>query len=86
VSHRQAVIPAGGKLVALQFLDVRGSSRRWRPVALVRADRRGRFSYAYRFRHIDRPERISFRAAVVPEGRWPYVFGASRSVTIVARP
>jgi hypothetical protein len=86
VGRRLAAIPRRGKLVALQFLDVRGGSRRWRPVALVHTDGRGRFTHTYRFRHIRRQERITFRAAVLPDGNWPYAFGASKPVRIVARP
>lgn len=69
-----AAVPAGGKLVQIQYLD----GRRWRPaVKLGRTGRRGRFAIRYRFRRISRPTRIHFRILVPGEGGWPYATGAS---------
>ncbi len=70
VAGRGAIQPAGGKLVAIQYYDP--GRARWRPVEVIRADRRGRFRYSYRFRTIASAQRILFRAISLPEAGWPY--------------
>jgi hypothetical protein len=78
-----AALPAGGKLIQIQYLD----GRRWRPaVKLGRTDARGRFTIRYRFRRISRPTRIWFRILVPAEGGWPYATGWSRTRIASVRP
>jgi hypothetical protein len=78
-----ATIPARGKLVAIQFYE--RAARRWRPALLLRTDARGRFRRRYRFRSITGTAVVRLRAAVPPEARWPYAFGASRPVLVRVR-
>jgi len=79
----RAHVPAGGKLVQIQYLD----GRRWRPaVKLGHTGRSGRFAIRYRFRRISRPTRIHFRILVPAEGGWPYATGASPVRTAFVRP
>ena len=84
VTGKGAIQPAGGKLVAIQYFDP-GRSR-WRPVEVLRADRRGRFRYAYRFRTIAFAQRIIFRAVSLPEAGWPYRPSTSRPRSVIVYP
>jgi len=84
VLTRGARVPASGKLVALQYLDpARGQ---WRPVEVLRTNRRGRFAYEYRFRTIAYAQRIVFRAVALPEAGWPYRPARSVTRTVVVYP
>ncbi len=82
VSGDGAIQPASGKLVAIEFFDPERAL--WRPVEVLRADRRGRFRFSYRFRTITSAQRILFRAVSLAEAGWPYLPSTSkpRSVTI----
>lgn len=80
VRSRGAPIPRRGKLVSIQYLET--ATKRWRPVLVTRTDHSGRFRARYRFRYVTDGASIRLRAAVLPEERWPYVLGSSRSVTI----
>jgi hypothetical protein len=80
VRSRGAAIPRRGKLVAIQYLE--SSTDRWRPVIVARTDHRGRFSRRYRFRYVRGRASIRLRAVALPEERWPYAAGASRSRTV----
>jgi hypothetical protein len=84
VKGRAAIQPAGGKLVAIEFYDP--GRRRWRPVEVLRADRRGRFRYSYRFRTITSAQRILFRAASLPEAGWPYRPSTSKPKSVIVYP
>jgi hypothetical protein len=84
VAGRGAVLPAGGKLVAIQFFDP--SRSRWRPVEVLRAGRAGRFSYSYRFRTITSAQRIKFRAVSLPEAGWPYLPSTSVFRSVIVYP
>jgi hypothetical protein len=75
-----APLPRRGKLIAIQYYEEAG--RRWRPVLLVRSDHSGRFHARYRFRYVDGAARIRLRAMALPEERWPYAPGASRSIVM----
>lgn len=78
-----AAIPAGGKLVELQF---RLEGLPWSEFRAVRTDAEGRFRYPYRFSDDDsRGARFQFRAFVPAEGEWPYEPAASRPVFITGR-
>lgn len=72
--------PASGNLVQVQYFEE--AARRWRPVALTRTDRSGRFRSSYRFRYITGIARIRLRALLVPNSRFPYSRAASRPVRI----
>ena len=56
------------------------------PVTSLKADSRGRFSYAYRFRTVR--ERSVFRFQIRTESRpgYPYAAGASKAVQLTVRP
>lgn len=84
VRGRGAGPPAGGKLVAIQYLDP--GRRRWRPAELVRTDRRGRFRYRYRFRTVGSPQRFVFRAVAPAEAGWPYRPAHSAGEAVVVYP
>ncbi len=84
VRGRGAAQPAGGKLVAIQYFDP--SRDRWRPVEVIRGDRRGRFSYRYRFRTISYAQKILFRAVSLPESGWPFRTTASNRRAVVVYP
>jgi hypothetical protein len=76
-------IPPRGKLLAIQFYE--RAARRWRPALLLRTDPGGGFRRRYRFRSLTGPALVRLRAAVPPEARWPYAFGASRAVLVRVR-
>ncbi|MGH2974847.1 MAG: hypothetical protein ACRDLL_08280 [Solirubrobacterales bacterium] len=80
VGSAGARIPAGGKLIELQF---RLPGLPWREFRTLRADRRGRFRYAYRFADDDsRGVRFQFRAFAPAQAGWPFEPAGSRPVTV----
>ncbi len=68
-----------GKAVGLQWYDT--VSHRWRPVALRRLNRLGRFRFVYRF---TRPGRYSLtvRVIVPRDSGWPYLTAYSRLMRV----
>jgi hypothetical protein len=52
------------------------------PVATVRADRRGRFHFSYRFRRTFAPFTYYFQAVVQRQNGYPYATGKSRRVSV----
>lgn len=74
-------VPARGVTVQLQWRD----GARWRPVANLSTDRRGRFRYAYRFSDRARGFRYRFRAIVTP-GQLDYPYAPGRSPVRSAGP
>ena len=80
VRTRGAGLPRRGKLVAIQYFEA--ATRRWRPVLVVRSDHSGRFHARYRFHYITGTARIRLRAVSLPEERWPYAPGVSRSLVV----
>lgn len=80
VRTKGAPLPRRGKLVAIQYFE--SGTRRWRPVMVVRSDHNGRFRARYRFRYVTGSARIRLRATALPEERWPYAPGTSRSVVV----
>ncbi|MCB0828470.1 MAG: hypothetical protein KDB62_06650 [Solirubrobacterales bacterium] len=84
VGMNGALRPARGKLVAIQYFDP--GRNRWRPVEVLRTNRRGRFRYQYRFRTISTAQRIFFRAAALPEGGWPYQRSTSGRKSVIVYP
>lgn len=84
VARSGALVPAGGKLVAIQFYDP--SRGRWRPVEVLRTRRNGRFAYRYRFRTIASAQRILFRAVALPEAGWPYLHSTSGRKSVIVFP
>jgi len=83
VAARGAWHPTRGNLVQIQFFEE--SAHRWRPVALTRTDRYGRYRTSYRFRYITGLARIRLRALLVPSSRFPYGGAPSKSVVIRVR-
>jgi hypothetical protein len=75
-----APLPRRGKLVAIQYYE--SAAKRWRPVLVTRSDHAGRFHAAYRFRYVSGSANVRFRAAVLPEERWPYAPGSSRPIVV----
>jgi hypothetical protein len=84
VGFRGALPPARGKLVAIQFFDP--GRRKWRPVEVLRTNRRGWFHYVYRFRTISSAQRIVFRASALPEAGWPYLPSTSKPRSVIVYP
>jgi hypothetical protein len=84
VGFKGALAPARGKLVAIQFFDP--SRHKWRPVEVLRTNRRGRFHYTYRFRTISSAQRIIFRASALPEAGWPYLPSTSKPRSVIVYP
>ncbi len=84
VEGKGALKPSAGKLVAIQYFDP--SRARWRPVEVLKANRRGAFRYEYRFRTIDYAQRIIFRAVSLPEAGWPYASSTSRRRSVIVYP
>ena len=84
VGLKGALRPARGKLVAIQYFDP--GRNKWRPVEVLRTDRRGRFRYRYRFRTITSAQRIFFRAAALPESGWPYRPSTSGRKSVIVYP
>lgn len=84
VNARDAHIPAGGKLVAVQYFERKAKA--WRPVAFTRSDSRGWFRARYRFRYITRPTTIRMRVVSLPEASWPYAPAASRPANVRVLP
>jgi hypothetical protein len=74
-------VPRGGKLVALQAFY----RRAWRTFAVVRADRRGRFAYTYRFEATTDTVRYRFRAQVRREAVYPFELGYGNQVAVTVR-
>ena len=84
VGFKGALPPARGKLLAIQFFDP--SRHKWRPVEVLRTNRRGRFHYTYRFRTISFAQRIIFRATALPEAGWPYLPSTSKPRSVIVYP
>lgn len=79
VTSFDGVVPASGKIVALQFL----AARRWRPaVAIARTDGRGRFSVKYRFDGRAVKARIVFRVMAPAEDGWSHATSTSKRITL----
>ncbi len=84
VARRGALMPARGKLVAIQYFDP--ARAKWRPVEVLRTNRRGGFRYRYRFRTIASAQRIIFRAVSLAEAGWPYLASTSRRRSVIVYP
>jgi hypothetical protein len=52
------------------------------PVATLRADERGRFSFRYRFRRTFAPFTYYFQAVVQRQNAYPYATGRSKRVSV----
>jgi hypothetical protein len=74
-------LPPGGKLVELQAF-FRGA---WRTFATTRADRGGRWSYAYRFGATTGTVVYRFRARIDREDAYPYELGYGPVVAVTVR-
>jgi hypothetical protein len=73
-------IPSNGKSVQLQF---RLPGQPWTEFRTIQTDRRGNFSYPYRFSDDDsRGVRFQFRAYAPAQSDWPYEPGGSRPVAV----
>ncbi|MEX2107931.1 MAG: hypothetical protein WD827_03480 [Solirubrobacterales bacterium] len=76
-------IPPEGKTVQLQF---RLPGVPWTEFRTIQTDRKGRFSYKYRFADDDsRGTRFQFRAYASAQGDWPYEPGGSEPVAVRGR-
>ena len=71
-------VPTAGKLMQLQVFS-RGA---WLTFATPRADRRGRWSFVYRFTATRGVTRYRFRARLPRETGFPYSVGRSRQVRV----
>lgn len=80
VASAGAAIPAGGKIVELQF---RLPGLPWSEFRTIGTDSRGRFRYPYRFADDDsRGVRFQFRAFAPAQAGWPFEPAGSRPVTV----
>ncbi|MGE4426607.1 MAG: hypothetical protein AB7G37_09170 [Solirubrobacteraceae bacterium] len=73
---------ARGAVVRIDAI-VRG---RYRAVGTVRADKRGRWRWRYRFNGVTRPTRFSFRATVASSPAWPWGTHRSKRVRVRVDP
>ncbi|HNH85512.1 MAG TPA: hypothetical protein PLE93_00290, partial [Solirubrobacterales bacterium] len=64
----------------------RGRRSKWRPVEVLRTNRRGLFRYRYRFRTITSAQRILFRASALPEAGWPYLPSTTKPKSVIVYP
>lgn len=79
VTSYDRVVPAGGKIVALQFY----AAKKWRPaVAIARTDSKGRFAVRYKFDGRAVKARIVFRVMAPAEEGWGHATSASRRITM----
>lgn len=79
VTSFDRVVPASGKIVALQFY----AGKKWRPaVAIARTDSKGRFAVKYKFDGKRVKARIVFRVIAPAEDGWGHASSASRRVTM----
>jgi hypothetical protein len=69
-----------GTQVAIYAVGRRGREKV--PVTILRADRKGRFRFAYRFRRSFAPFTYHFQAVVRRQQGYPYVTGSSPTVAI----
>jgi hypothetical protein len=78
-----APIPAGGKLIELQF---RFPGSEWSEFRTIRTDAHGHFRYRYSFSDDDsRGIRFQFRAFVPAQDGWAYEAAASRPLFVTGR-
>jgi hypothetical protein len=75
---RGGYVPRRGKLIELQAFD----AGRWRTFETVRANRRGRFSARYSFKHITAARSFRFRARSRYEPGYPFLLGISSPVRV----
>jgi hypothetical protein len=66
----------------VQLFAVARKGRDRVPVATLRADRRGRFQFRYRFRRTFAPFTYYFRAVVERQNGYPYATGSSKRVSV----
>ncbi len=79
---RGRYLPAGGKLLELQFFD-RGKWRTFRTFRAAPSD--GRWSYTYRFDGTHGTRRYRFRVRIPRENGYPFSPGASRRVAVTVQ-
>ena len=78
--------PARNGTTVLLYALFPGASRERIPVEALRADRRGRFRFTYRFRTTPRATTYRFAAFVRRQADYPYAPGRSRVVKVRVRP
>ena len=79
VTSFDRVVPASGKIVALQFY----AGKKWRPaVAIARTDSKGRFAVKYKFDGKRVKARIVFRVIAPAEDGWGHASSASKRITM----
>ena len=66
----------------VQLFAVARKGRDRVPVATLRADRRGRFHFGYRFRRTFAPFTYYFQAVVPRQNSYPYATGSSKRVSV----
>jgi hypothetical protein len=72
-----------GRVGTQVILEAVGRQERQRvPVATLRADRKGRFGFSYRFLRSFAPFTYRFRARLIPQAAYPYAAGASPVVIV----
>jgi hypothetical protein len=77
------LVPKRGVNLSMQWKD----GKRWRPFAQIKSNRKGVFSYAYRFTRSNRPVTYALRAQVVKgQVDYPFVGTASKAVKVTVAP
>jgi hypothetical protein len=76
-------IPSRGVDLAVQWKD----GKRWRPFAQIRTDRKGRFTYAYKFTRTSHEITYALRVQVTKgQVDYPFVAAASKAVRVTVAP
>ena len=78
---RSLPVPPAGKVLDLQAF-YRG---KWRTFATPRANRKGKWSYRYRFEATRGTVLYRFRVLIRPESAYPYDRGYSQTARVVVR-
>lgn len=86
VAHRGTPIPPGGKVVQVEYLDMRLRPPRWRPVMRLRTDSRGRFSGSYRFQSVASAQRFFFSVSVFKDASFAYSQGRTGMASVTVHP
>jgi hypothetical protein len=87
VGFRGRLLGGPGRVGTRVSIDVIvPDARRRVPIGNVRADAKGRFRFAYRFRRTLVKARYRFQARLVAQPGYPYRGATSRRVSVVVRP
>jgi hypothetical protein len=86
LTFKGRVLGSGTRRAVVTIYALTSGPRPRIPVETFRAAASGRFTYRYRFRSIPGPVTYKFEARVLKQTGFPYVEGASRTVSVHGRP